>query len=188
MFFTDPEQMLAYIRAQEIRAEMTRQDVTNRIAAMFDELDPEHLQTVQLMLATLVGPDGHKGIWYLLGFISSTMRARGIDSLENAPTPAGADSGQPEESSVDPASEVDPNWLDRLGDSVGIQEEQDSDAPDYIQQIYKEYNVIPLTDIPTDKCVKCLGCSTLYSSLDDRMLRSPGIDGCSGCQRRSGHG
>lgn len=34
----------------------------------------------------------------------------------------------------------------------------------------------------------CTGCGMYYLSLEDRMLKPPGIEGCSGCQWKSGHG
>jgi len=34
----------------------------------------------------------------------------------------------------------------------------------------------------------CTGCNMHYASLEDRMLKAPGIEGCSGCQWKSGHG
>jgi hypothetical protein len=36
--------------------------------------------------------------------------------------------------------------------------------------------------------VICRNCNTLYQSLEDRMRRVPGIDGCQGCQIKSAHG
>ena len=36
-------------------------------------------------------------------------------------------------------------------------------------------------DTPEEKPVICLGCGTLYQSLEDRMLRRPGTSGCEGC-------
>jgi hypothetical protein len=39
-----------------------------------------------------------------------------------------------------------------------------------------------------DGMLRCKNCKMGYVSLDDRMLRRPGIDGCSGCQIKSAHG
>lgn len=35
---------------------------------------------------------------------------------------------------------------------------------------------------------RCSNCGQNYQSLEDRMLRPPGIDGCSGCKIKSAHG
>lgn len=45
-----------------------------------------------------------------------------------------------------------------------------------------------LTMQPGEKPVICINCSMLYQSLEDRMLRPPLIDGCTGCQHKSAHG
>lgn len=34
----------------------------------------------------------------------------------------------------------------------------------------------------------CTGCGMEYQSLDDRMLKPPGVSGCSGCQQKSAWG
>lgn len=36
--------------------------------------------------------------------------------------------------------------------------------------------------------VFCINCGMLYQSLEDRMLREPGIGGCPGCRHKSAHG
>ena len=39
-----------------------------------------------------------------------------------------------------------------------------------------------------DNKLYCKGCGLHYVSLEDRMLRRPGEDGCHGCQLKSAHG
>lgn len=36
--------------------------------------------------------------------------------------------------------------------------------------------------------LQCSNCKLPYVSMDDRMLRRPGMDGCHGCQEKSRHG
>jgi hypothetical protein len=38
------------------------------------------------------------------------------------------------------------------------------------------------------KTLHCKDCGMLYQSLEDRMLRSPGVEGCMGCQDVAKHG
>jgi hypothetical protein len=55
----------------------------------------------------------------------------------------------------------------------------------------EEYNLDDLRDEDPPHHLlgfMCKGCEMRYVSIADRMLRPPGIDGCSGCQLRSGHG
>jgi hypothetical protein len=61
------------------------------------------------------------------------------------------------------------------------------DAPhEYKCPIMVEYNVEP--DDDGSQRVMCKGCSKWYVSLDDRILRKPGIEGCDGCQQKSAWG
>ena len=47
------------------------------------------------------------------------------------------------------------------------------------------WNVEFFTDFATSGPVICLGCGTQSPSLEDRMLREPGVDGCSTCQQKA---
>lgn len=48
----------------------------------------------------------------------------------------------------------------------------------------KEYGVVS----KSDGSLACANCDYFVHSLDDRMLRAPGPDGCPGCQHKSAHG
>lgn len=52
-----------------------------------------------------------------------------------------------------------------------------------IAQALKDYNLQIV-----DGEVFCLGCGMKYVSVEDRMLRAPGTDGCHGCHHKSAHG
>lgn len=54
---------------------------------------------------------------------------------------------------------------------------------DQIRGLMNEYNLVIKNGRLT-----CAGCQRYYVSLSDRMLRVPGIDGCSGCQAQAGQG
>lgn len=43
-----------------------------------------------------------------------------------------------------------------------------------------EYGVVP-SPVPGDKRVGCINCDYVYPSLQDRMLREPGVKGCPSC-------
>jgi DNA-directed RNA polymerase subunit RPC12/RpoP len=49
----------------------------------------------------------------------------------------------------------------------------------------EEYGVEP---IPNTGLYRCINCGIQYPSLEDRMLKKPGIDGCHGCQHKQAHG
>lgn len=54
------------------------------------------------------------------------------------------------------------------------------------QAAMAEYNVVPNPEGPTK--FKCGNCGVGIVSLEDRMLREPGIGGCSGCMVKSRQG
>jgi hypothetical protein len=51
------------------------------------------------------------------------------------------------------------------------------------QELMDEYNLDDLREEGTHKLLGfvCLGCGKNYQSIQDRMLRQPGIEGCDGC-------
>lgn len=51
------------------------------------------------------------------------------------------------------------------------------------QELMEQYNLDDLRDEDTHKLLGfvCLGCGKNYQSIQDRMLRQPGIEGCDGC-------
>lgn len=60
-------------------------------------------------------------------------------------------------------------------------------AEDKNDALMEEYNVVKAGDeVPTD--FKCGGCGIAIVSLDDRMLRPPGVKGCEGCQHKAKFG
>lgn len=50
----------------------------------------------------------------------------------------------------------------------------------------EQVNPADQPDHPTG--LRCINCHQVYVSLEDRMLREPGMDGCGGCQTKSAHG
>lgn len=143
---------------------MMHQDTRNRIFSFIDELEPDQLVSLQYMLSSFVGDHGPYGVMHLLGYVASQMRMRGVSSIEEMNIAAAAAPSSPS-----------------------------SEVPDVVASTMREYGVKAISDVvegaaQTDPRVVCLGCGVVYPTLDDRMLRSPGIDGCSGCQQKSGHG
>ena len=54
--------------------------------------------------------------------------------------------------------------------------------PDYGMKDWEQrYETVP-------QPFRCSNCGMGYVSLEDRMLRPPGIDGCGGCRLKSAHG
>lgn len=51
--------------------------------------------------------------------------------------------------------------------------------------VLKAYNLRLAPDASNPNRVQCLGCDAFYVSLDDRMLRNPGADGCDGCKQKA---
>lgn len=57
-------------------------------------------------------------------------------------------------------------------------------------QIMKKYNLDDLRSAETGRLVGfvCVGCGQQYSTIADRQLKEPGVEGCSGCQQKAKFG
>jgi hypothetical protein len=63
-----------------------------------------------------------------------------------------------------------------------VEREREQDSPEY-QAALKEYNMEH-----RDGRLFCAGCGLEYTSMNDRMLRQPGPDGCHGCKQKAAWG
>lgn len=162
-FFPVPPEVLEQIRRSQEHEHMHSQENTHSVKRLLDELGREQLETLDFILAQAVTP----GISaYLRGQITMMLHLKhdvcscgqkhDVEDLL-----ASGDSDVKEEEEEEEEEEIDL-----------------TDNDTYLEQC-DLYNVNPKRN-GTGKVI-CLGCGKEYPSLQDRMLRQAGIEGCETC-------
>lgn len=170
-----PPEVLAQMEAQKQHLHMHAQDNTHAIKQLLDDLSVDQLRALDLLVANCGNPMGAS---YFRGRIEAVLE------VKHDVCPCG-ESHNPDD------------LLERKVEDHNLPEDPISgaaeraandmvEAIDY-DKLMDEYNVTPVQD-ELEGRVYCKGCGQHYISLEDRMLRKPGIDGCSGCQQKSAWG
>lgn len=153
----------------EMQEEMDRQAAENharreRFMLLIETLSPRELGVLYEMLVCMAElKDPAEYINYVMGQASMVLR------LKHNSCVCGEDHN----------SEI----LDETRAKMAAEKVESNDASDD-EAAMREYN---LRKDP-DGRLYCQGCGLRYVSLEDRMLRAPGTDGCHGCQLKSAHG
>ena len=153
--------MVVFISEDDARA--LAEERNSRHFRLLEEMKPSDLATLIEMLVIFTGAEN--GLVFaakVMGEANAIMRLKHGDMC----------GGCGEKHVVDPLEEE----RRRL---EAERAEQDPAA----QAALKEYNMEL-----RDGRFFCLGCGLEYVSLEDRMLRAPGADGCHGCHHKSAHG
>lgn len=167
MHFINPEELppglLDMIRKQHDMHEMSHTDQSHQISALIDELNSEQLITLRMLLAITGGREGLSS--YFQGMITQQLQSKfGLCLCGEKHDPSDLlNEEQPAESTVPP---TETNGMD--------------DQEEYRLAKMKEYNLEY-----SDNGLQCAGCKVPVHSLEDRMLRPPGVKGCEGCQHQA---
>lgn len=186
-----PPEMRAQIEEAEAHRRLHMRDNTHALDEFLKSLDKDQLTALHMLVTT---SDDKESSSYWRGQISMVL------NLKYDVCPCGTDHDAELDAAFQPKDEPPthaPNQTDTLdgrpiedvelpgevvdGEPTGLAEYMD---------LCEKYNVEPLGD-PRDNAVtkvKCKGCGIENPSLDDRMLRPPGIEGCTGCQQQSAWG
>jgi hypothetical protein len=175
------------------------QDQINQVNDTLDSLDNESLAVIgQLVSAIVLGHEGLGHYWK--GTIDARLRARGAclgcggDPLRHAHDMDGQ---------IVPLDEDEP--VAAQGDSYKHFQSEPKEVAEYLQGTLFDdpADIVPGDPIANMKAnalewgvtfadegnlfgpVICDGCGQEYVSLEDRMLRPPGLDGCHFCQLKS---
>lgn len=171
MFEENEDQEHPFAMAQ--REAQKAQDIATHELRMrhdrfMDELTKEQLHTFHEICHIMMTNEGYAH--FLIGCSSTIMR------LKHDTCPCGNDH-----------EKLNAEMLEQTRAEMNIPSQVErtiSTAATVDEGLMKEYMLAP-NDHGT---LSCTGCGMDYQSLDDRMLRNPGMDGCSGCQYKSGHG
>lgn len=161
-------------RAAEQQASMARHALRMRHDGFMDELNEEQLATFNEMMNVVSGNEAYAH--FLLGASTTILR------VKFGSCPCGEDHSSPAHPLIEQTRA-------EMGVQVPVQvpvKVEHAVAPvlSVDEDLMKEYTLAP----NNHGTLSCTGCGMDYQSLDDRMLRNPGPDGCSGCQYKSGHG
>ena len=177
-----PPEMQAAFSEQEAHMEMHRQADLHSVRDLLSALDKEQLQALDLVLRMASSKRRNA---MLRGLVDGQLQFRfniclcgkNHDEDELLAAPARAE-GVAEES------------------LPGFEEPQDADHAQAVSadaaargraKLLEEYNLSPGI-IDGVQGFVCKGCGLYYVSLEDRMLRAPGVEGCHGCQNKAKFG
>lgn len=153
-------------------AEIAQHELRLRHDRFMEELSKDQLGTFSEMLHIIIANEGYAH--FLVGCSTTIMR------LKHDSCACGKDHNAANSQILDQT---------RAEMNIPTQADRSTTPPVTValavdEGLMKEYMLAP-NDHGT---LSCTGCGMDYQSLDDRMLRNPGMDGCSGCQYKSGHG
>ncbi len=144
------------------RALAEQHEYNARVLRFMQEMSGENLGTFIEILQRIVNGDGAAYLHFLLGSAITIQR------VQNNLCACGTDHDHEVLS-----EEKEKLQAERKEEAVDAQHEA----------AMKEYGMEVV-----DGKLRCKNCKLEYVSLDDRMLRRPGMDGCHGCQLKSAHG
>lgn len=185
-----PPEVIADAQRQHDLYHMKTQAVRHDMFAFLDSLDEDQAKQFSLLVRVFAREEDSSYAKYIDGYFSGLRERKfGICpgcSVNHDQMPDDMRPNEPVESVVSDGSNK----------VTSVEEEASWINTDYVLteadlERMNEYNLDDLRD-EDDKSTLlgfiCLGCGMRYISIADRMLRPPGIAGCSGCQLKSGHG
>lgn len=154
-----PDEIKQQILAQMDRQQMGLQTVAHDVQRLFRELDETQLGTLRFLVHTIAhNPEA--------GFYYEGILATLYSIKANICPACGKDHDKEAQEAMSPETLNDTS-IDVAATARGI-----------------EYGVEFLDSSATSR-VRCLGCGTIYVSLEDRMIQPAGPAGCSGCIQKT---
>lgn len=183
-FFGGPEELAEQMKRHMDHQHMHHQDSIHAVKQFLDELNENQLEVLDLILTQSIQTEGMAG-QHVRGQIRQILQIK-YDIC------ACGESHNPDEILREDRGPTIPNQ-DTTHKGKPIQDVELSDdltdesltQEEYLE-VCEKFNVRPKAN-GTPKVI-CNGCETEYVSLEDRMRRKPGIDGCSACQQKSAWG
>lgn len=197
MFFSSPEEFLAHMQEHAAHNNMARQDYVHKLRDFLLKQSREDLETLDAIVSMStdapyaayvrgqittiaavkynVCPCGTDHDAEASAVFGSSEDSGGVvapesNSEKSSPKNVDTDTGDGVESTSETLPLNDENW-DELANRYGIER----------VSTYADGEVHPTG-------LRCKNCLQAYVSLTDRMLREPGMDGCSGCKIKSAQG
>lgn len=163
---------------------MHTQDNSHAIKQLLDDLNEDQLLALDLMLINASSPTANG---YFHGLISMMLQIK-FDVC------ACGEKHNPEDEFPDVPVSKPPTVPNEATEHKGKSIE-DVDLPLAVGSTewhakLEEYNIVVIYQSHDSGAyeLRCDGCNKAYPSIEDRMLRPPGIEGCEGCQQKSAWG
>lgn len=157
-FHVDPE-MIETIKANGLERQ-------NRYFRFIEELTPEDIVTFREIMSTAAAVEnGREFLSHYIGTCDAVLRLKYPEVCSNCGTMECGHASLAEE-------------------QLKVQVERSAEENDAVMN---EYNIM-YTGIDTDGTgpkIVCKGCGVSVHSIEDRMLRDPGPEGCEGCKNKA---
>lgn len=169
MPFENPEAARAFLEQQHQEFRVQERNMTHKVGELLDALNADQLHTLDHLLAAA------RRSKHVCGYVRGQIDLIREQKFNICRCGTNHDEEIAQEfTSLVPEVGPDPQM-----------------SPEEEQDLMGKYRVMPVpADLrevyPTE--YRCADCFTPIVSLQDRMLRNPGIEGCSGCQQASGTG
>ncbi len=166
-------EVMAFQQQQADLAKQHDEIAKAQIESFIDSLNADQLKTLGKMIVISVN-DTDAG-WQFAGLVSGALIWKHGRGWAGEESPL-----------ADPATSLAFKMEQAGGEPMNDMERINKDAEDERARLMKLYNVVP--DPSTEGYFKCGGCGVFIMSLEDRMLREPGVKGCTGCQEQAKFG
>jgi hypothetical protein len=177
-----PAGMVEAIRDRRDRMQMREQDMALAIENFFDDMTTDQLVTIR----EIINRSGNGADTFYTGWVTSILHTRGVctgcgrDHMEDMlgddhmpiQPPAVQVSDGPTQMEI-PFPSEDPPPSSPYTETDRIH--------DMLKYSMREPEEGEVASGPNERPVICIPCGSLYQSLEDRMLRPPGVEGCEGC-------
>lgn len=161
-----PEEFMQAVHQQQEHVAMLNLVHKTAVKNLFDSLDAEQLVVLKNMFQHVYVVGGEAALYYrstaeaILRYQRDVCPECGLDHVEELFA----------HSEMDPAQQAEPKTDAQLALEAQMQEyglewfHDDDQGIDYL---------------------RCINCEKFYPSLDDRMMKPPGVEGCDGCQMKA---
>ena len=157
-----PPEIREAILQQQEHMEMHREADLHALRDFFDELNEEQLRALSLLMLLVKDPERNA---YYEAIIDSHLQ------FKFGTCPCGKNHNE-DELLAGPA---------RIGEDAVVTPDADANENERLMHEYNMYQ-------DPEGSLHCNGCDMPYVSLEDRMRRDPGVEGCPGCQHKAKFG
>lgn len=199
-YFETPEEAQRFMEEQQDKARAENAVLKSEMQAFLSELTADQLRVLDKMISMSAGD---REIGYdLTGTIRGALIFKFGMNWDGEETPwsdTSAESFSPgsdeEHAPIVPVSpvvttepDVDFEALRNTKPEESMEHEQKQSALEKAQARLGQMSDYNLEPHPDNEYFRCTNCLLQYISLEDRMLRPPGIEGCPGCLEKSAWG
>lgn len=188
-----PPEIEEALRRQQEHAEMHAEARGHEMLRFFEELSEDQLIQLRSILSACAADDTGRYASHLEGFVNGVLQWKhGVCLGCGSKHGDASDLIKEEEVTTDDGTEQLELFSDpepQAAETAAQEQDRMSLMMGYVvrEPTQRDFDN-GLVMAEGERPVLCELCGMLYQSLEDRMLRRPGMDGCQGCQHKSAHG